>query len=275
MARALSRKFATMIRILRSTYNLFVIFGFDIRKTIQSIRGIPYFFSNFRSLKKQEKLSAKPFDFGQPYPCLSDRFSDSGSAKGHYFHQDLLVARRIHSNTPNLHVDVGSRIDGFVAHVASFRKIEVLDIRPLSSEIPNVRFMQADLMSTISDDLVDYCDSLSCLHALEHFGLGRYGDPVNYNGYLLGLDNLHKILKKGGKLYFSVPIGPQRIEFDAHRVFSISYLLELFAEKYKVDHFSYVDDNGDLHEDVSITDSGTQNNFGCMYGCGIFEMTKL
>ena len=29
------------------------------------------------------------------------------------------------------HVDIGSRLDGFVAHVASFREIEVLDIRPL------------------------------------------------------------------------------------------------------------------------------------------------
>jgi len=68
---------------------------------------------------------------------------------------------------------------------------------------------------------------------MEHFGLGRYGDPVNYDGYLLGLNNLYQILKIGGKLYFSVPIGPQRIEFDAHRVFSLSYLLELFYGKYK------------------------------------------
>ncbi len=110
---------------------------------------------------------------------------------------------------------------------------------------------------------------------MEHFGLGRYGDPVNYDGYLLGLNNLYQILKIGGKLYFSVPIGPQRIEFDAHRVFSLSYLLELFYGKYKIDHFSFVDDQGDLHESVLITESNKQNNFNCVYGCGIFEMTKL
>jgi hypothetical protein len=83
------------------------------------------------------------------------------------------------------------------------------------------------------------------------------------------------MLKKGGKFYFSVPIGPQRIEFNAHRIFSIIYLLKLFDGKYQVDHFSFVDDRGDLHENVPLTEANAQNNFGCVYGCGIFEMTKL
>ena len=264
-----------MKRVLRSVYNLLVIFGIDFRKSIYSMRGLPYYFRNRHLLNKQKNYSVKQLPFGKSYPCLGDRFSDSGSAKGHYFHQDLLAARRIHFNKPNIHVDVGSRIDGFVAHVASFRQIEVIDIRPLTSDIPNVKFKQADMMATVNGELIDYCDSLSCLHALEHFGLGRYGDPVNYDGYLAGLDNLYKILKIGGKLYFSVPIGPLRVEFDAHRVFSISYLLELFTEKYHIDHFSFVDDKGDLHENASITETSEQNNFGCLYGCGIFEMTKL
>jgi hypothetical protein len=32
-----------------------------------------------------------------------------------------------------------------------------------------------------------YCDSLSCLHALEHFGLGRYGDPIDPRGHEKGI----------------------------------------------------------------------------------------
>lgn len=264
-----------MKQIFRNFYRLLTIFGIDPRKFIHSMRGLPYYFRNLQSLKNQEESAAKQFPFGKLYPCIGDKVTDSGSAKGHYFHQDLLVARRVHLNNPSNHVDIGSRIDGFVAHVASFRPINVIDIRPLSSNIPNVTFMQADLMSPINDDLIEYCDSLSCLHAIEHFGLGRYGDPVNYDGYLFGLNNLYQILKKGGKLYFSVPIGHQRIEFDAHRIFSISYLLELFADKYQIDHFSFVDDQGDLHENASITKTNEQNNFECVFGCGIFEMTKL
>jgi len=52
---------------------------------------------------------------------LTDRFDPGGDASGHYFHQDLIVARRIFERDPRKHVDVGSRIDGFVAHLAVFR----------------------------------------------------------------------------------------------------------------------------------------------------------
>jgi hypothetical protein len=239
-------------------------------------RGMLDYYRDLRTLKSQETSAAREFSFGKIYPILNDRFSESGSASGHYFHQDLLVARRIFLNNPVSHVDVGSRIDGFVAHVASFRSIVVLDIRPpVSNAIPNVIFKQADLMAPIDEKLQNYCDSLSCLHALEHFGLGRYGDPVNYDGYLLGLKNLTKLLKTGGRLYLSVPIGSQRIEFNAHRVFSVSYLLECFSGNYHIEHFSFVDDQGNLHENALITDTEAKNNFGCEYGCGIFEMTKM
>jgi len=264
-----------MKRLLRRIYSLLVMFGIDYHKAIISIRGLPSFFRDLKMLKNQKQFAARQFPFGKLYPCLEDKFSDSGSTKGHYFHQDLLVARRIYLNNPRIHADFGSRIDGLVAHVASFRQIDVLDIRPLSVTIPNIRFIQADLMAPIDDKQFDSCDSLSSLHALEHFGLGRYGDPLNYDGYLAGLNNLHQILKKGGKFYFSVPIGPQRIEFNAHRVFSFSYLLECFADKYHIDQFSFVDDKGNLHENIPITDAEAQNNFGCLFGCGIFEMTKL
>ncbi len=244
-------------------------------KALHSLRGMWPYCQDFQALKVQELSSAKVFPFGKLYPCLEERFLESGSASGHYFHQDLLTARRVFANNPVTHVDVGSRIDGFVAHVASFRRIEVFDIRPLSNTIPNIRFRQADLMAPINEELESYCDSVSCLHALEHFGLGRYSDPVNYDGYLLGLSNLWKILKKGGKLYISVPIGPQRIEFNAHRVFSVSFLLECFSGKYALDQFSFVDDQGDLHENVTIRNQDLNNNFNCSYGCGIFEMTKI
>jgi len=89
-------------------------------------------------------------------------------------------------------------------------------------------------------NLINYCDSISCLHALEHFGLGRYGDRIDYQGHLLGWNNIYKILKRGGNFIFSVPIGIQRIEFNAHRVFSIEYLLTMIKGRYQIDSFSYV-----------------------------------
>jgi len=234
---------------------------------------IPQFLRDYAELKRQQKQSFVAFPFGEMYPCLDDRGSSAGSAKGHYFHQDLLVARRIFANAPKKHVDVGSRVDGFVAHVAAFRDIEVLDVRPLTSNIPNVCFRQVDLMAPLSPELVGYCDSLSCLHALEHFGLGRYGDTVDFEGHLKGLSNLKRLVAGGGKFYLSVPIGPQRIEFNAHRVFSVETLLSLVPE-FRVDAFSYVNDLGDLHESAALVQDAVADNFGCRYGCGILELTK-
>jgi hypothetical protein len=61
-------------------------------------------------------------------------------------------------------------VDGFVAHVSIYREIEVFDIRPLDNKVDGIIFRQADLMK-LDEKYIDYCDSISCLHAIEHFGL--------------------------------------------------------------------------------------------------------
>lgn len=238
------------------------------------MRHLPAYISDLRTIRNQKGASLRFFPFGKLTPCLGEGMMDCGSAKGAYFHQDLLVARRIHERQPARHIDVGSRIDGFVAHVASFRDIDVVDIRPMKNNIPGVHFLQADLMSAVPESLVETTDSLSCLHTIEHFGLGRYGDRLDADGHLVGLKNLLTILRPGGTLYLSVPIGPQRIEFNAHRVFSIAYLLQMFEGQCITEKFSYVDDLGDLHRNVALSDESIANNFGCSLGCGIFELTK-
>lgn len=263
-----------MRRTLGDIRRILFLAGIDPLRTLATARGLTPYLSNLSAFKKSDPSVAQQWPITRLFPCLSDRFEESGAGKGDYFNQDLLVARRIHENGPTKHVDVGSRIDGFVAHVASYREIEILDIRSLTSTIRNVSFRQCDLMGDLLPELVDYCDSLSCLHALEHFGLGRYGDPVRADGHLVGLANLRRLLKTGGTLYLSVPMGPQRIEFDAHRVFSLGHLLELVKPDFDLLAFSYVDDKGDLHEREPLSDSAVANSFGCKYGCAILELRK-
>ncbi|MBN1830387.1 MAG: DUF268 domain-containing protein [Deltaproteobacteria bacterium] len=238
-----------------------------------SLRGLTFYLKDYLALERQLAGANSPFSIASFYPCVHERHEQSGGASGHYFHQDLLVASRIFDHGPEKHVDVGSRIDGFVAHVASFRPIEVLDIRDLPRDIRNIRFTQADIMSE-NFNLKDYCDSLSSLHVIEHLGLGRYGDRVDHEGHLRGLRQMHGMLQRGGKFYCSAPIGEQRIEFNAHRVFSVPYLRDLFEKDYRIDFFSYVDDSGKLIENASLSDGAAKANFHCRYGCGIFEMTK-
>ncbi len=239
----------------------------------KNLKGYPYFKRDLKLIREQ-LAGRDDFKITRLYPCLDDRFEESGVLSGHYFHQDLYVAQKIFKNNPEKHLDIGSRTDGFVAHVASFREIDVIDIRDLKNTIPQINFLKADF-SVENPGFDDYCDSISCLHAIEHFGLGRYGDTIDADGHIKGLNNIYRSLKKGGKFYFSTPIGPQRIEFNAHRVFSVAYLLKLFDGKYKIETFSYVDDRGDLHRDAPLSEQNINQNFSCHYGCGIFEMTKI
>jgi hypothetical protein len=115
-------------------------FGFDPLRLLRSLRGLPAFFGDWRRFERgyQGPLALMP--------CLHDRYEEGGTTKSEYFWQDLLVARWIHAARPVKHVDVGSRIDGFVAHVASFREIEVIDVRPITTAVPGVTFKHADLM---------------------------------------------------------------------------------------------------------------------------------
>jgi len=260
-------------KVICACLNCLMFFGLNPHLLLSNIRGLPFYFRDLLTIIKQKNKDAT-FPFGRMYPILSERFSESGTMSGHYFHQDLLIARKIFNANPNHHIDIGSRIDGFVAHVAAFREIEVFDIRPQSSKVKNIIFKKADLMS-LPENLVNSCDSVSALHSIEHFGLGRYGDPVDYNGSLKAIENIYRMLNVGGKFYFSVPIGKQRIQFNAHRTFSVQYLLRLFKDKFFVNSFSYVDDEGELFEDAELVKTEIEKNFNCNYGCGIFELTKI
>ena len=251
-------------KIVRPIMRLFSLIGFDYSKII-SLKNIPRFIINLVQWKKQSgKINFL-------YPIINEFNDNSGTAKGHYFHQDLLVAQYIFKNKPKKHVDVGSRVDGFVAHVASFRKIEIYDVRELESDHPNITFTKHDFMKKKSNEKTD---SLSCLHTLEHFGLGRYNDPINVKGFEIGLKNLIGLLKKDGLFYLSFPIGKKdEIHFNAHRVFHPASILkyEFVQEQLKLMNFDCIDDNGDLHKEVPIQFAIDKFNFGC----GIYTFKKM
>jgi hypothetical protein len=198
-------------RLLRWHWILSTQFGFDLLRLLQSLHRLPHYLATLRRFRSTYRGRL------ELVPCLHDWTAEAGSTRNEYFWQDLLVARMIFAAKPQRHVDVGSRVDGFVAHVASFREIEVLDVRPIGTRVPGISFRQVDVMKPLAE-IAGYCDSLSCLHALEHFGLGRYGDPIDVHGLEKGLTNLAVLLKPRGLLYLSVPIGMARVEFNAQTV---------------------------------------------------------
>ena len=250
-----------------SLFRMVCEIGFDPRR-LRLARRFPHFLRDLRKWKRQGGVVSAVF------PVLGDWSDQAGDISSAYFHQDMLVARRIYEAQPQRHIDVGSRFDGFVAHVAVFRELDVVDIRPMESKIRNVRFVQADLMQSTAE-LAASTDSQSCLHALEHFGLGRYGDPIDPKGHLRGFRSLIELLRPAATFYLSFPIGRPAVEFNAHRVFGcLEVLTWPGSELLRLERFDYVDDSGCLHEDVGNAAIEDRCK-GLIHGCGIYTFRRL
>lgn len=254
--------------LLRIYWLLSSQFGIDPRKALGSLRGLPRYVRDLYSFRSSYNGRIVLT------PCLHDWHEEGGTTKSEYFWQDLLVAKMIFLANPKIHVDIGSRVDGFVAHIASFREIEVFDVRPITTHIPGVIFKQADFMKPL-EGMVDYCDSLSCLHALEHFGLGRYGDPIDPQGFERGFGNMASLLKEGGIFYLSVPIGIDRVEFNANRVFDPRVIISLAARNsLKLSVLTVVHQDGSV--DVSAMDETKLSMLASQqYALGMFNFVKL
>ena len=242
-------------------------FGIDPRKLLRSLQGLPRYVRDFRRFRSGYAGRIELL------PCLHDWHEEGGTTKSEYFWQDLLVARKIFEAKPNKHVDVGSLVGGFVAHVASFREIEVFDVRPISTQVPGVIFKQADLMQPVAG-MADYCDSLSCLHALEHFGLGRYGDPIDPRGFERGFVNMAALLKKDGIFYLSVPIGIDRVEFNSHRVFDPRSIVKLATQHSLTLSALTVIHPGGRIQAIALHEAQLSSLAGQRYALGIFVFQK-
>jgi hypothetical protein len=194
---------------------LLIAIGIDLAKSISRISSLPNFLWQYSIFCKKSKIKVV-FD-----PIFEK--NDSSANLGEYFFQDLYVSRKIIESKPEIHYDVGSRVDGFISILSTHLKVKVLDIRPLDLSINNVSFQQLDIVN-LPTKFYGIANSLSCLHTLEHIGLGRYGDPIGVDDWINALSNLKKLLSKDGMLYISTPIGKELVRFNSNRIFSASIL---------------------------------------------------
>ena len=238
-------------------------------KNFNYFRGI---FAYYRDLFKYIAINRRikssfPFFLLNAYPIYFDRYQEAGEIPKHYFYQDLWAAKKIYKSGVKTHYDIGSRLDSFISHCLVFCRVVMIDIRPLKAKVPNLDFIQADGMS-MKNIKSNSINSLSALHAIEHFGLGRYSDPIDPIGYKKAIDEMKRVVKKGGNIYFSTPIGRQRVEFNAHRVFDPQYIIELFKGCRLVD-FNAIDDNNNYIEKADVKKLRKSN-----YSCGLYHFKK-
>ena len=142
-----------------------------------------------------------PYERKSQLACYTDRYENAGAMDEHYYLQDIYMAHKIFESAPEEHYDIGSRVDGFISHLLSFRKnITLIDIRPLETlaKVEGIKFLCADAtdLKGIPDNSIE---SISSLHAIEHFGLGRYGDPIDPSAWKKSLHSMARVLVRGGQ----------------------------------------------------------------------------
>jgi SAM-dependent methyltransferase len=183
----------------------------------------------------------------------------------HYFYQGAWLARCLAQDQPSGHVDVGSSVS-LVSVLSAVTDTLHIDYRPLEVELPGLRCMAGDILKLpLADESVS---SLSSLHVIEHIGLGRYGDPIDAQGSRKAAVQLARVLRPGGCLYVSVPIGRERICFNAHRVFAAESVVAMFSSL-QLEEFAFVDDRGAFQHRASL-----ESVKGLEFGCGMFKFTK-
>lgn len=231
-------------------------------------KAVPHYLRNWQLYKAQSKKeNGFPVSVKNIYVTTADKFMPAGHMGGHYFLQDLWVARYLAAKGIKHVTDVGSRIDGFIAHMLCFATVEYVDFRPPDNTLPGLTFKQGDIKALPYQ--TESLDVLTCLHVIEHIGLGRYGDPIDVKGHEKAAAELSRIVKKDGMLILSTPVGKQRLEFDAHRVFDPQTILDIFPEM-KLEAFHLIDDKAkDVKENASLESARS-----CSYGCGIFVFRK-
>lgn len=162
---------------------------------------------------------------------------------------------------------MGSRLDGYVAHLLVFCRVTYVDIRPVNISVRNLEFVGGSITELpFADSEISH---LSSLHVIEHIGLGRYGDSVDPDGHIKAAAELCRVLAPGGTLILSTVVGRERLCFDGHRVFQPATIQDMFQDLC-LESISLIDDT-----EKHLTEIGALERAGnCNYGCGIFVFKK-
>lgn len=198
------------------------------------------------------------------YPILNERTSTT-YFEPHYTFHPAWAARILKIIDPKQHIDISSSLQ-FITLVSAFIPIEFYDYRPVDIDLSGLHCGKSDLTNLPFE--AGSIESLSCMHVVEHIGLGRYGDKLDPDGDLKAIKELKRVLAPGGNLLFVVPVGQARVQFNAHRIYDPVDLLEKF-KGWELMDFSLVDDQGRFWFKTSISQAKD-----LYYGCGCFWLRK-
>jgi hypothetical protein len=201
-------------------------------------------------------------------PCLVD-WTEKTGFEPHYVYHPAWAVRKVKEISPEKHVDISSTLH-FASMLSAYIPVDFYDYRPAAFFLPGLNCGSADLMKLpFADGSVE---SISCMHTIEHIGLGRYGDPINPSGDLRAAKELVRVTARGGNLLVVVPVGRSRLCFNAHRIYSHAQLLGMF-EGVSLKEFALVPDDylekGLLYDEEAERVVDSQE-----WGCGCYWFVK-
>ena len=220
-------------------------------------------FARFAALAGAAPAPRLPVDWDDRLPCLDDRTQGTGFDR-HYVYHTAWAMRVLARVRPAEHVDIASSLY-FAALASAFVPVRYFEYRPVDLQLTGLTCGQADLHRLPFVDAS--VRSLSCMHVIEHVGLGRYGDPLDPDGDLRAMKELRRVLAPGGDLLFVVPVGRPRVQFNAHRIYAFDQVIQAFGDLELVE-FALVPDRCNGHAMIPAATRQQADAQG--YGCGCF-----
>lgn len=211
-----------MDKIISLLNKILVFLNLRISKT--ESYGIPKEFKRsyrhqLRGLKKNREFhiwSAFRYDIGA-HPVEFEAY------------QCEFAAHHINRLKPKAILDIGSYRQ-FILGIQSSLKVTTIDVRKRMPATNNEIVVTCDAKKINLPD--NSFDAVVSLCALEHFGLGRYGDEFELDADKKAFKEMIRVLKPNGRIIFTTMItnaGPS-IAFNAHRLYTHKMIEEFCSD---------------------------------------------
>jgi hypothetical protein len=221
------------------------------------------FFFEYSKFKKKNDTRLK-MNFLEIYPCLNDKTAGTPFDR-HYIYHPAWAARILAQTRPAYHTDISS-ILSFSTIVSAFIPVKFYDYRPAEISLGNFESKAADLKCLHFES--GSIPSLSCMHTVEHIGLGRYGDELDPLGDIKAINEIKRVVVSGGNILFVVPLGNSMIQFNGQRLYTKEQILEYFSDCELIE-FTLIPDQGEL-----IINPSSELIKNQKYSCGCFWFKK-